>query len=80
MAHALVRAGKLSANQWAQALGAALKEAETEGRPDTEDNYYLAALAALEHVAPIEMTDLEARKTDWENAYRRTPHGQPVTL
>ncbi len=79
-AQALIRAGHLDPHDWANALGAALKDAETKGAPDTEDTYYLAALTALEQVTPIEADTLAARKSDWEAAYRRTPHGQPVVL
>ena len=79
-AQALIRGGHISANTWAEALGAALAEAENEGAPDTEETYYLAALAALEKVAPIPPDELAVRKSDWEDAYRATPHGQPVVL
>ncbi len=79
-AQALIRAGHLDPNDWALALGAALKDAEEAGAPDTEDTYYLAALTALENVTPLDKTTLATRKTDWEDAYRRTPHGQPVVL
>ena len=79
-AQALIRAGHLDPKGWAEALGAALKEAEEKKAPDTEDTYYLAALAALEAVAPIASDELSRRKSDWADAYRRTPHGQPVVL
>lgn len=79
-AQAMIRAGHLDANDWANALGAALKDAERSGAPDTEDTYYQAALTALESVVPMDETELAKRKSDWEDAYRRTPHGQPVVL
>ena len=79
-AHALVRAGAFSADDWAAALGSALKRAKAAAKPDTEETYYLAALEALEHLGPIEPSDLSDRKNDWEAAYRRTPHGKPVNL
>ena len=76
MAQALIKAGRISATDWAEALGAALA-----ARPqDSEEDYYLAALDALEAVAPIDPADLAARKAAWVEAYRRTPHGQPVDL
>ena len=80
MAQALIRAGHLSQSDWAQALGRCLAQAEDAGKPDTEETYYLAALEALEQVTPLDRKTLAARKTDWEAAYRRTPHGKPVTL
>ena len=79
-AHALIRAGHLTQTDWANALGAALRRAEARAAPDTEDTYYLAALEALETVTPLDPGTLARRKTDWEAAYRRTPHGQPVML
>ena len=79
-AQALIRAGHLDPNDWAKALGAALKDAEEKAAPDTEETYYLAALTALESVTPIDADVLATRKSDWETAYRKTPHGQPVIL
>lgn len=79
-AQALIAAGHLTPGQWAHALGAALKQAEANGAPDTEDTYFQAALDALESVAPLTPKDLATRKAAWEAAYRRTPHGMPVTL
>ena len=79
-AQALIRAGQVDPNHWAEALGAALSEAKSRGAPDTEETYYLAALNALETVSPLDNDTLATRKADWENAYRRTPHGKPVVL
>jgi len=79
-AHALIRAGQVTAGQWADTLGAALARAEAEGQPDTEDTYYLAALEALEAVTPLDPAALADRKSAWEAAYLRTPHGKPVEL
>ena len=79
-AHALIRAGHLTQSDWAAALGAALEDATASGAPDTEETYYLCALKALETVSPLDDLALADRKSAWEAAYRRTPHGQPVTL
>ncbi len=83
MATAMIRAGHFTQAEWAEALGAALKAAEGSGRPDTDDTYFLAALSALEglsETAGITPTDRATRKSGWEAAYRRTPHGHPVVL
>lgn len=80
MADAMIRAGHFTAADWATALGAALAQAETDGAPDTEHTYYTAALTALETLAPVPEPELTRRKSDWADAYRRTPHGQPVQL
>ena len=79
-AYALIRAGHITAEDWAQALGQALRLAEQASAPDAEETYYLAALEALEAITPISRSELDSRKSDWEDAYRNTPHGQPVTL
>jgi nitrile hydratase accessory protein len=79
-AHALEQAGSFSKSDWAEILGAALAQAEARGAPDTEETYYLAALQALETLAPMAQSELEARKEAWEKAYLSTPHGSPVTL
>ena len=83
MATAMIREGHFTQDAWANALGAALKKSEAQGLPDTDETYFTSALAALEgltETAGISKADRAARKTGWEDAYRRTPHGQPVTL
>ena len=76
MAQALIKEGRITATDWAEALGAALR-----ARPqESEEDYFLAALDALEAVAPIPAPDLADRKAAWEDAYRHTPHGAPVEL
>lgn len=79
-AHALEQAGSFTKAEWAAALGAALKRAAEAGAADSEETYYLAALEALEALAPMTQADLDARKAAWEEAYLHTPHGQPVAL
>ncbi len=84
LADALVRSGAVTAGDWAAALGAALREAEARGEPDAEATYYRCVVAALEQVAAatglVDAADRAARRAAWEDAYRRTPHGAPVTL
>ena len=76
--------GHFSWEEWAEALGAELKAAADAGRPDDGSHYYEHWLAALEKlVTSKQLTDtssMAARKEAWAEAYRRTPHGQPVTL
>lgn len=82
LADNMVRAGHFSATDWAEALGAALREAEIGGAPDNLETYYTAALTALERLsedhAAISSVDRRQRRVEWEDAYRRTPHGKPV--
>ena len=84
MADTFVRAGRFSAVDWAETLGAHLRAAEAAGQPDTTETYYTAALAALEALttAATDLTPrvLAERKDQWARAYRHTPHGQPVLL
>ncbi len=84
MADALIARGAVTPKAWSEALGAALKDAEAAGEPDTAETYYKAALRALERVVeahggiPAEI--VSARRDAWEAAYRATPHGKPVRL
>jgi nitrile hydratase accessory protein len=84
LADSLVKAGHFTALEWAEALGAALREAEAAGAPDTTGTYYTAVITALERLcgqkAGIGREDLSQRCADWEAAYHRTPHGKPVRL
>lgn len=84
LADSLVQAGRFSADDWAQALGGTLRAAEARGEDDTLETYYLAVIEALESLASqragISLQDMDQRRADWEAAYHRTPHGQPVLL
>ena len=61
--------------EWAEVFSGELK---------ANGNYYEAWLAALEHLVSSKglapLSSLAARKADWAEAYRRTPHGRPVEL
>lgn len=76
----LQREGRFSAVEWADTLGAVLREAGH----DDGSRYYERWLQALERLSVAKgLTDaatLDARTADWADAYRRTPHGQPVAL
>ena len=77
-------AGLVSPTEWSEALGAAIRRAQAAGDPDTGEPYYLHVLDALETLLRdkglVADAELRTRKADWEAAYRRTPHGQPVHL
>jgi nitrile hydratase accessory protein len=76
--------GHFTWKQWAAALADELKAAADRGEPDDGSRYYQHWLAALERlVAAKGLSDpaaLLARKKDWADAYRHTPHGKPVEL
>jgi len=77
-------AGIITAAEWSEALGAAIRRAQDAGDPDRGDTYYLHVVDALEtllgekRVLPGD--EIAARKAAWEDAYNTTPHGDPVEL
>ena len=84
MALALHERGVFTWTEWAETLGAELRESAARGEPDDGSHYYHCWLAALERLVVdkglSDATALLARKEAWVEAYRRTPHGQPVQL
>jgi len=81
---ALIQAGRISASEWAAALGSAIKRAQAAGDSDDGSTYYQHVLDALETLvvekALATSGALAARKEAWRSAYAGTPHGQPVHL
>jgi nitrile hydratase accessory protein len=77
-------AGFFSWSEWAQALGTEFAAASARGEPDDGSRYYHHWLAALERLLAVKNilgpATLLARKEAWAAAYRRTQHGQRVTL
>jgi nitrile hydratase accessory protein len=76
--------GYFTWKEWAAALAAELEAAAERGEPDDGSHYYEHWLAALERLATekglTDRTALATRKQAWEQAYRHTPHGEPVEL
>jgi nitrile hydratase accessory protein len=76
--------GHFTWKEWAAALAGELKAAADRGEPDDGSRYYEYWLATLERLVSSKgLTDpaaLLARKEAWADAYRHTPHGQPVEL
>ena len=76
--------GHFTWTEWTIALGKQLQAAADRGEPDDGSRYFEHWLAALEHlVAEKQLTDLTVlrkRKEAWADAYRHTPHGQPIEL
>jgi nitrile hydratase accessory protein len=80
----LSEAGVFSWAEWAEALGAELAAVAERSESDDGSRYYYHWLAALERLVAdkrlVGLPALLARKREWEEAYRHTPHGKPVTL
>lgn len=76
--------GYFTWNEWAATLAEELKSAADRGEPDDGTRYYEHWLAALERLVTAkgltDRTALQHRKHAWAEAYRHTPHGQPVEL
>ena len=80
----LSETGHFSWSEWSAALAAELAAASRRGETDDGSRYYYHWLAALERLVKakrlVAQPSLLARKEEWAKAYRRTPHGSPVTL
>ena len=79
----LHEAGHFAWGEWAERLGARIRERRDE--PDAAgEGYWLAWLAALEDLVAENglagMPELAARRDAWDRAARATPHGRPVEL
>ena len=81
---ALQETGHFAAAEWSATLGAEIERAQALGDPDDGTTYYRHVLAAVERLVRekglASPESLRQRQQDWEEAYRTTPHGQPVTL
>jgi nitrile hydratase accessory protein len=80
MAVRLSTQGYFTWKEWASALADELRSAE----PDDGSRYYEHWLAALERLVTskglLDTAALLTRKEAWADAYRHTPHGQPIVL
>jgi nitrile hydratase accessory protein len=77
MAVALHEQGAFTWKEWAATLAEVIAE-------DAERPYYRQWLVALERIVErkrlLSHESLEVRKREWDEAARRTPHGQPIEL
>ncbi len=84
MAVRLSAQGVFTWKEWAEALASELAAAVEQGEPDDGTEYYQHWLAALEKLVLskglLDVPTLFERKEAWADAYRHTPHGQPVQL
>jgi len=81
---ALHERGEFTWSEWTQTLAAVIGEVRERGEPDLGDQYYRHWLTALERIASakrlVTVETLSRRQQEWEEAARRTPHGQPIEL
>jgi nitrile hydratase accessory protein len=84
MTLALHERGEFTWSEWAEALSDAIAEEGNRGDADTGENYYRHWMTALERIAArkglVSAPRLRERRAEWEEAARRTPHGQPIDL
>ncbi|SOD98112.1 nitrile hydratase accessory protein [Caenispirillum bisanense] len=81
----LSQRGLFTWTEWTETFGATLAMARAAGQPDTDGSaYWRHWVTALEvMLAARDVADkdtLEALKAAWADAYRATPHGEPVRL
>jgi nitrile hydratase accessory protein len=76
--------GHFTWKEWAATLAEELAAATARGEPDDGSQYYHHWVAALERLVTdrglAAAAALDARREAWAEAYRNTPHGQPVEL
>ncbi len=76
--------GHFSWKTWARTLADELAAAAARGEPDDGSRYYHHWVSALERLVLerglSDSSALDERKEAWADAYRHTPHGQPVEL
>jgi cobaltochelatase CobN len=76
--------GYFTWKEWADALAAELAAAAERDEADDGSEYYHHWVAALEKLVNSKgltnKPELYERKEAWADAYRHTPHGQPVQL
>jgi nitrile hydratase accessory protein len=84
LALALHERGAFTWSEWTQTLAAVIGEVRQRGEPDLGDQYYRHWLTALERITSakrlVTSGALSLRQREWEEAARRTPHGQPIEL
>ena len=70
--------------EWANALAETISRSKENGGPIDGSDYYLNWVTALEQILEskglTDVVSLSAVKSEWERAYKLTPHGKPVSL
>jgi nitrile hydratase accessory protein len=75
--------GAFAWSEWSAALGHEIQAAAQQGSEDSAA-YYHRWLDALERLCRekglVDAAEISWRREEWRQAYRNTPHGDPVTL
>ena len=81
---ALQETGRIAPAEWSGALSDAISKARAAGGPADGASHYIHVIAALERLLAekgiLTIEAIDRRQGEWEEAFRRTPHGQPVIL
>lgn len=84
MADVLVRSGTITAQDWANTLGAQLKITVAAEPAHDANAYYRAVLAGLQDLLyrsrTVEPDQVARLQRKWELAYLNTSHGSPIEL
>jgi nitrile hydratase accessory protein len=72
--------GAFTWTEWAQALARELASDPADDGARYYDHWVAALEALTANRGLATMSELATRKADWADAYRRTPHGQPIEL
>lgn len=76
--------GCFSWSEWTHSLGSELQRASGADPKAVEAAYFDCWLSALQSLllakGSVGQAELSERRRAWEDAYRRTPHGAPVSL
>jgi nitrile hydratase accessory protein len=83
MTLALHERGEFTWSEWAKALSEVIAEAGLREGAEGE-SYYQHWMTALERIVTrkglVSELRLRQRRVEWEDAARRTPHGEPIHL
>ena len=84
LAVSLSEVGLFSWQEWSEELGKTITQAQETRDPDLGNTYYKHWLKTLERLLSkkevLDQNALHQRKKIWEEAYLKTPHGQPVEI
>ena len=84
LAVSLSKAGLFSWQEWSDELSATILKAKEFGDPDLGSTYYQHWLKTLERMLTskevLDQTSILQRMKKLEEAFLRTPHGQPIKI